>query len=150
MVEATPLHGEGRLFESDRSYQEKKYTYDKKQNKTTKPKKKAQEFLRVIAMFFGCMNCSEKDYCCIDFHHKNPLDKEGDMHYMVRNKWSLDKIKKEVNKCSCLCSNCHRKLHKGRVNEEKLNVIDLHILDNLESLYLNLGFDKLKEMFYKG
>jgi 5-methylcytosine-specific restriction endonuclease McrA len=68
---------------------------------------------------------------CIDaleFHHINPKEKEipigsGDIK-------SFDKLKKEVDKCILVCSNCHKELHskinneiqKEKLIEEELNV----------------------------
>jgi len=43
------------------------------------------------------------------FHHKNPDEKEFTVsRYMSR---SLDRLKKEVDKCSLLCANCHAEEH---------------------------------------
>jgi hypothetical protein len=30
---------------------------------------------------------------------------------MIHRNYSISKIKKEIKKCSVICSNCHRKLH---------------------------------------
>lgn len=48
----------------------------------------------------------------LDFHHKDPTEKDfGISHKGVT--LSLAKMKKEVDKCSLLCSNCHREVHAG-------------------------------------
>ena len=56
----------------------------------------------------SCAICGEDDYYCLDFHHVNPRDKKFliNMHN-VRKKDFID----ELQKCICLCSNCHRKIH---------------------------------------
>lgn len=48
------------------------------------------------------------DIACLDFHHLK--DKEFNISNEIRN-LSIENLKKEINKCVVLCSNCHRKLH---------------------------------------
>ncbi len=58
--------------------------------------------------------CGESDPVALDFHHLNPLEKNG-------NKWdkkSIPWVKAEAEKCIVLCSNCHRKGHAGRPRPE--------------------------------
>lgn len=56
-----------------------------------------------------CIICGEP--FCIDFHHKNPSEKE----FTISKKTNLgkDKLLVEIQKCVCLCANCHRKVHAG-------------------------------------
>lgn len=61
----------------------------------------------------GCERCDETDPCCIDFHHNDPLTKEIEIAFVIRNGWSIERINKEILKCTRLCANCHRKLHNG-------------------------------------
>jgi hypothetical protein len=58
----------------------------------------------------GCSRCPEKDPCCIDFHHTDPTQKEGNLSVKVAH-WSIAKLQEEIAKTILLCSNCHRKLH---------------------------------------
>ena len=62
-----------------------------------------------------CIICGENDISCIDFHHLNPKDKEFQIGNFNKSK---NKLKIEIQKCICLCSNCHRKLHSGKINLE--------------------------------
>lgn len=58
-----------------------------------------------------CFFCQEDSPPCLDFHHIS--NKEINIGAMIRNKnYSLDELKSELKKCICVCSNCHRKLHK--------------------------------------
>ncbi len=63
-----------------------------------------------------CSKCGENHPACLDFHHRNPNEKIMDVGHMVFGGYSFENIKKEIEKCIVLCSNCHRKLHY----EEKL------------------------------
>lgn len=61
----------------------------------------------------GCTYCGEKDHSCLDFHHVNPEDKEAGVSRLVGSCCSLERIFEEITKCTVLCANCHRKLHRG-------------------------------------
>ena len=58
-----------------------------------------------------CEICGEDHPACIDFHHKNPEEKLGDVSDMVGFAYSEDRILQEIAKCNVWCSNCHRKHH---------------------------------------
>lgn len=44
----------------------------------------------------------------MDFHHRNPKEKEFALTYMNR-KWEA--LVNEVDKCILVCSNCHKEIH---------------------------------------
>ena len=58
-----------------------------------------------------CQNC-EYNRClrALTFHHINPLEKE---HNISSGYTSWEKMKKELEKCVLLCSNCHMEIHAG-------------------------------------
>ena len=58
-----------------------------------------------------CELCSESHPATLDFHHKDPKEKEIGICVAMTRGWSRDRILKEISKCSVLCSNCHRKIH---------------------------------------
>jgi len=65
----------------------------------------------------GCLYCDETEICCLDFHHLDKTSKErgiGDI--CGRRMWSIEKLEKELKKCVVVCSNCHRKIHAGKLN----------------------------------
>jgi len=57
-----------------------------------------------------CKDCGETHPACLDFHHRNPNEKELTLSLAVARA-SLERIQKEVAKCDFLCANCHRKHH---------------------------------------
>ena len=66
-----------------------------------------------------CMDCggSFPDYC-MDFHHideesKDPAFKRtnGKSMMMEMQKWSIDRIDAEIDKCEIICACCHRIRH---------------------------------------
>lgn len=56
-----------------------------------------------------CAKCGETRSHILDFHHKNPEEKEFTIGRL--KKGSKEVIQKEINKCVCLCANCHRDFH---------------------------------------
>lgn len=62
-----------------------------------------------------CVVCEENRLPCLDLHHKNPKEKEfGLSRYKSR---TIEEIKLEIDKCVCLCNNCHRKYHAGIIKQ---------------------------------
>lgn len=70
-----------------------------------------------------CCICGEKDWVCLDFHHINPKEKLFGLNISRRYRSRKDLIN-EINKCACVCSNCHRKVHAGIITAPlvKLNI----------------------------
>jgi hypothetical protein len=59
-----------------------------------------------------CENCGyDKNPRVLHFHHKNKKDKMHNVSDMIGNGYSIDSVKKEINKCIVLCSNCHQENH---------------------------------------
>ncbi len=58
-----------------------------------------------------CEECNENHPACLDFHHKDPSEKDGMVGDMLHQNVSIAKIMLEISKCKVLCSNCHRKHH---------------------------------------
>ncbi|AGM11771.1 hypothetical protein HCTV5_143 [Halovirus HCTV-5] len=73
------------------------------------PQSTAGEYIREFKQDNGCSRCDEDHPACLVFHHNNPEEKEFDVSRAASI--ALDRVKKEVEKCTILCANCHRKLH---------------------------------------
>jgi hypothetical protein len=57
-----------------------------------------------------CEKCGyNKCISALDFHHKNPEEKDYDISSFRHKHWSL--VKPELDKCDLLCRNCHAELH---------------------------------------
>ena len=58
-----------------------------------------------------CAICGyNKCLAALDFHHINPNEKETAIAGIFSLKqWEY--VKQELDKCICVCSNCHRELH---------------------------------------
>ena len=61
-----------------------------------------------------CVSCG---YCLyegsLQFHHRNPNEKEFELSKVKlgTNGMTMEKMKREVDKCDVLCANCHAELH---------------------------------------
>lgn len=92
--------------------------YDKRPEVKVKRKLLRQERSRrnkefVLSLMTPCIACGESDPVVIDFHHLDESTKESSISKLIQNNSSLNKIQQEIEKCVCLCSNCHRKVHGG-------------------------------------
>jgi len=72
---------------------------------------KIREAVAVIKRNLGCLVCGESEPVCLDFHHPDPSIKE--LQVSDATSFSFAKVLVEIDKCLCLCSNCHRKVHAG-------------------------------------
>lgn len=90
----------------------------------------AREFLKKYKEEHNCIVCGESEACCLDFHHIDPSTKKFNLsQYINENLHPYKVILEELNKTCLLCTNCHRKLHNGKLNvntryllEHKVNV----------------------------
>jgi hypothetical protein len=71
--------------------------------------------LRAVAYKGGCCQicCYSRSLRALQFHHLNP-DKKDFTVSSVCKSWKT--IKKEIDKCILLCSNCHAELHDGLIS----------------------------------
>jgi hypothetical protein len=89
-----------------------------------------KKFLDDIALSYGCQNpdCKwqgEFDPCQVTFHHFDPSQKEIEVAKM--HSWSFGKIVEEVNKCICLCRNCHPLADRGLLVINELNLCKVNL-----------------------
>lgn len=74
-------------------------------------KAKRRAWLKEYKKTLKCSRCPESFWACLDFHHKNPEEKEFEIREIVDKGVSMARILKEIAKCDVLCANCHRKEH---------------------------------------
>ncbi len=56
-----------------------------------------------------CAKCGDTRSYVLDFHHKDPKEKSFTIGAL--SKGSEKALQEEIDKCICLCSNCHREFH---------------------------------------
>lgn len=77
------------------------------------------DFVDDVKRAYGCQFCYEDDICCFDFHHLDPQTKTSAISIMITTRQTISKLIDELNKCVCVCSNCHRKIHAGKIKVYK-------------------------------
>jgi|SRR5580704_4933195 hypothetical protein len=105
-------------FKSDedrRVYQRKHWKkYYNKTKHVLRVKERAKRTRAWLAEYkktLSCSLCGENHPACLDFHHRDPSDKNGHVTDLINRNCSIATIQKEIAKCDVLCGNCHRKLH---------------------------------------
>jgi hypothetical protein len=67
----------------------------------------------------SCIRCGESDPITLDFHHRDPSQKDFLPSRAVYNGWGIRRLKEEMAKCDVLCANCHRKAHRDLREQKK-------------------------------
>jgi len=57
-----------------------------------------------------CYNCGEVDQGLLVYHHLVPIMKKYNVSDM--RGYSQERRMREIDKCICLCQNCHAKVHR--------------------------------------
>ncbi len=88
----------------------------------------------------GCCLCGESNPICLDFHHVIQEEKSDWIHRLISLN-SRKKLEIELRKCAVVCSNCHRKIHAGIIE----NPIDKQLKDvKVPSAKKTYRFDETK------
>ena len=71
--------------------------------------------LKLSSLFYaqGCRICEESTRCCLDAHHTAPTEKKFSIYQAKNGNVSRAEMIQELEKCVCLCRNCHIKVHNG-------------------------------------
>lgn len=60
-----------------------------------------------------CEKCGySKCKSALEFHHTNPEEKDFSIGQKGETR-SWERVKKELDKCILVCSNCHREIHEN-------------------------------------
>jgi len=66
-----------------------------------------REFLKSYFELHPCTDCGETDIRVLEFDHIR--DKFRNISRMMSGRFSLAKIREEIEKCEVVCSNCHKR-----------------------------------------
>ena len=94
-------------YKTNAAFREQQRVRRKRNRKKDKLK---SQILLVAFKENGCKLCNEKETSCMAAHHIEP-DKKEYAIATLKSKPSLMAV--ELEKCICLCHNCHAKLHAG-------------------------------------
>lgn len=90
-----------------RYFKDRKYNYDSLVDWRIKNKKKSVEYKGGKCIVCGYNKCLS----ALEFHHVNP--KEKDFSISTYKNKKFEDLKKELDKCVLVCSNCHKEIHES-------------------------------------
>lgn len=103
------------LLSKNKKYRGEYYTEkykDKRIARTNEYRRKWYELIKQKGKD-RCSKCGyNKCFDALDYHHINPEEKKYNIGHLICTTPSEEKMK-ELDKCICLCSNCHRELHSS-------------------------------------
>jgi len=104
-------------------YRENKERFlSRNQNRRAERKK----WFREITRNAKCVFCPEAERVCLDWHHKDPKEKVGEVSNLLNKFRSKTMIVEELQKCIPICSNCHRKVHAGMLDASEFACYKVH------------------------
>ncbi len=59
----------------------------------------------------SCIICGVADPRVLSWHHKDPTIKKDTIAQMVKGGYAWSSMMDEINKCVCICHNCHQLVH---------------------------------------
>jgi hypothetical protein len=122
-IKNCPIHGETEFVfsNSEKRWRCKKCRQEYVQLRRYRLKEKAIEYKGGKCEICGYDKCIG----ALEFHHKDPSQKDfGIGSDGCTRCW--DKVKEELDKCICVCANCHREIHSKEWEEKKINLLNLH------------------------
>lgn len=98
-----------RLWYKNNKVHAKKVIYKGKLRRKTEN----TEYIKFYLSSHPCVDCGEKDIVTLDFDHVRGKKRKS-ISLMRSEGFSLETIKKEIEKCEVRCCNCHRKVTRKR------------------------------------
>lgn len=96
-----------------RQYYSRNKEYYKEKRKSKR--KEIDSYILDFKLKASCKFCFENDPVCLQFHHLVPEEKDIEIANARRQGWSIERLQTEINKCIIVCSNCHFKIHAGKI-----------------------------------
>ena len=107
---------------------------EKRLAKVYERKAAIHEYIQSIKNQLCCAVCGERHPATLQFHHLNSEDKTFAIGKAVYRGFSLDRIKKEIQKCIVLCANCHLIRHYNMRNKKQSSPGIAGELEELDTL----------------
>lgn len=86
--------------------------FNEKRMELWKANAKRKKELAVEYLGGKCIICGyNKCLWALEFHHRNPEEKESGGPYALAPWRSFEKNKEELDKCDLVCCRCHREIH---------------------------------------
>ena len=78
-------------------------------------RKKRMSWYQSLKEGKSCKYCGESELVCLDYHHRNPTEKNGLPREIAKKTSDNNKVLREIIKCDLICANCHRKITAGKM-----------------------------------
>lgn len=75
--------------------------------RTARRRVEAKEFLVDYLRDHPCLDCGNRDLRVLDFDHRPGAAKRNDVMRMVKDGFSIARLRAEIEKCDVRCRNCH-------------------------------------------
>jgi transcription elongation factor Elf1 len=85
----------------------------------TKIQEKRRDYIIKVKTDFGGCPCGEKRLSCLVFHHIDKDNKDIEISKLR----TMQSVKKEIEKCTILCGNCHLLYHAGELALDNIKKI---------------------------
>lgn len=107
---------EWHICENELTGRRRKFCSTKCKNKASVDRFRKNQKLKAVEYMGGCCKlCGYDKYVgALQFHHKDPNEKDFALSTQGRT-YVWDDVKRELDKCVCLCGNCHTEVHAGIV-----------------------------------
>lgn len=89
--------------------------YEETRKRKKKFVERNRDFIYMWLISHPCIDCGETDPIVLEFDHLN--DKIANVCKLMADGLSLDRLKKEIDKCDVVCSNCHTRRTARRGND---------------------------------
>jgi hypothetical protein len=96
------------------------YYLRKAKKRNLRLRNEAQNYIGSYLLKHWCIDCGEKDILVLEFDHRVKSRKEYNVSRIIRLTGSIEKLKKEIDKCEVRCANCHRRKTEMESNSWKL------------------------------
>jgi hypothetical protein len=87
----------------------REYYLKKTRKRNSKLKLVIQGYLEQYLSVHPCVDCGEPDIAVLEFDHKGEVKKFKAVAQLLKGRYSLEIVKKEIEKCEVRCANCHRR-----------------------------------------
>lgn len=103
-------------YKDSAEHKKRKHEYylrnkEKAKDNVRKRRKEYIVWFEEIKSHLECKECGNNHPAVLDFHHRNPDEKESVVSALIASLYPKKKILAEIAKCDIFCANCHRIYH---------------------------------------
>jgi hypothetical protein len=81
--------------------------------------KRRERKLEILAAIgqHQCLDCGNDDVRVLQFHHRDPAEKEFEVCNAISHHWEFARILVEARECDVVCANCHIIRHHKAIGD---------------------------------